>query len=337
MNAAFVVTDLSYRYRRAERLALDGIEIAAERGRVLGLLGPNGCGKTTLIRILASTLRTGRGSARLFPDDAASSPDKGRRRVAACFDRVPLLEALSGRENAIRLTGLRGVGHEEAARRVDHWLSVFGLATRAADAAGTYSLGMRRKLALTEAFAARADLLLLDEPLGGLDAEGKAALLASLRDERERGAAAVVAVHDPDFAAAACDTVVLMDGGRVLTHGAPAALIESLALETTFEVTLATPADSVRAAPGHPGAEGPGQPSVLAGVGLPDGVRILGATPEGVRLASTRGAEALPETAAAIVEAGGLIRAIHVREPDLDDVFASLTGRTMSATRSAPA
>lgn len=324
MSAAFAVTGLSYRYRRAERLALDGVDMAGQGGRVLGLLGPNGCGKTTLIRLLAGTLRPSQGSVLLFPDGPALLPDEQRRRVAVCFDRVPLLEPLSGRENAVRLTTLRGVGREEAARRVDRWLSEFGLAERAGDAAGTYSLGMRRKLALTESFAARPDLLLLDEPLGGLDAEGKSSLLASLRAERERGAAAVIAVHDPDFAAAACDTAVLMDAGRVLTSGAPAALIESLALETAFDVSLAAPVS-----PGDPsGGDG------LTGLPLPDGVRLLAATADGVRVASARGVVALPETAAAIVAAGGMIRAIHVREPDLDDVFVSLTGRTLSPSRS---
>jgi ABC-type multidrug transport system ATPase subunit len=222
---------------------------------------------------------------------------------------------------------LRGVGREEAARRVDRWLSVFGLAERAGDAAGTYSLGMRRKLALTESFAAHADLLLFDEPLGGLDAEGRSALLASLQAERARGAAAVVAVHDPDFAAAACDTVILMDAGRVLTSGAPGALIESLALETTFDVTL-VPAG---------GPEDAGAPEGLTGDALPDGVRLLGPTPDGLRLASVRGAVALPEAAAAVVAAGGLIRAIRVREPDLDDVFVSLTGRPLNPSQSVSA
>lgn len=322
MSVAFVVTGLSYRYHRAQRLALDGVEIAAESGCVLGLLGPNGCGKTTLIRLLAGTLRPSRGSVLLFPDEAPQSSDDRRRRVAVCFDRVPLLGPLPGREHAVWLTTLRGVGRDEAAGRVDRWLSTFGLSERANDAAETYSLGMRRKLALTESFAASPDLLLLDEPLGGLDAEGKGALLASLRAERDRGAAAVIAVHDPELAAAACDTVVLMDAGRVLTSGEPTALIEALGLETTFDVTLASPS-----------AEGVAR----VGLALPEGVRSLGAAEDGLRLASPRGAVALPETAAAIVAAGGEIRAIHVREPNLDDVFVSLTGRTMRATPSVPA
>ena len=324
MRAAFRVHDLSYRYGRADRLALDGVDLSADGGRVVGFLGPNGCGKTTLIRILATSLRPTQGTVRLFPDEAEQSIDRRRRRVATCFDRVSFMEALSGRENALRLTGLRGVGPTESAHRVDRWLAAFGLTDRAGDSAATYSLGMRRKLALTEVLAAEADLLLLDEPLGGLDAEGRAALLASLRAERERGASTVVAVHDPEFAAAACDTVVLIDEGRVLTSGSPAALIEALSLETTFDVTLvAVPAGLAVPDGGR--------------LALPDGVRLLGTTPEGIRVASERGAVALPDTAGAIVAAGGEIRAIRVREPDLDDVFVSLTGRALDTSRSAAA
>ena len=317
VSGAFTITGLSYRYRRAERPALDGIDIACESGHIVGLLGPNGCGKTTLIKLLAGTLHPGRGSVRLFPSDPGLSPDDRRRKITACFDRVPFLESLSGRENAVRLTTLRGVDRGESARRVDQWLSIFGLADRMDDAVATYSLGMRRKLGLTEVFAAHPDLVLLDEPLGGLDAEGRSTLLATLRAERERGAAAVIAAHDPDFAAAACDTIVLMDAGRVLASGEPTALIEALGLETTFEVSLASPSEGRLA--------------------LPEGVRSLATTHDALRLASARGAVALPETAAAIVTAGGEIRAIHVREPNLDDVFVSLTGRTMKATLSEPA
>jgi len=326
VSTAFAVTGLSYRYRRAQRPALDGIDVACEGGHIVGLLGPNGCGKTTLIKLLAGTLQPGGGSVRLFPSEPDLSPDDRRRKIAVCFDRVPLLAALSGRENAVRLTVLRGLDSDDASRRVDGWLTTFGLAETAGDPAASYSLGMRRKLALTESFAARPDLLLLDEPLIGLDAEGKRALLESLRAERGRGSAAVVAVHDPGFAAAACDTVVLMDAGRVLVSGAPGALIESLALETTFDVSLAAAGSDV---------PGVAPPDVgLPNLALPDGAHLLSADADRLRVASARGAVALPEIALAVVAAGGLIREIRVREPDLDDVFVSLTGRSLGASDS---
>lgn len=310
MSTVFRVAGLSYTYPSAERPALDRIDLMVGNGSVFGLLGPNGCGKTTLLRVLAGTLRPERGDVRLFPDAPSRSADGDRRREAVCFDRTPFVEALSGRENAIRLTSMRGAERDDATARVEHWLSVFGMSERADEPVATYSLGMRRKLGLTEAFAARPELMLLDEPLGGLDADGRAALFDSLRAERELGATVVVAIHDPEFAAAVCDAVVFMDAGRILTEGEPQLLIDSLDLETTFDVEVAGP----------PAAD----PGTIA---LPDGVRSLGATEEGVRLASVGGAGALPDTVVALVAAGIEIRAMRVREPNLDDVFASLTGR----------
>jgi ABC-type multidrug transport system ATPase subunit len=311
VSIAFRVADVSFRYRGADRPSLRRISLSAGRGTIVGLLGPNGCGKTTLIRLLASVLRPTAGRVHLFPEDPEVRRDSALRRIATCFDRVPLYDALPGREGAVRLTALRGIGRAEAKARVERWLTCFDLAGRAGDAVRTYSLGMRRKLALVEAFAAGADLLLLDEPLAGLDAAGRQALLSGLRDSAsERETAAVVAVHDPEFAASACDEVALLDGGSTVARGAPNALIRSLDLETTFEVGLRT------------GVE----PDRLV---LPTGVGQLATSPGRMRLSSRRGAVELPRIAAAIGAAGGVIRSIRVREPNLDDVFVSLTGRSL--------
>lgn len=317
MTLAFRITDVTFRFRGANRLAVASINLEVERGTIIGLLGPNGSGKTTLIRLLASVLRPTNGHLQLFPEEPGLSPDALRRRVAVCFDRIPLLDALPGREGAIRLTGLRGVGRAEAGARVDRWLRTFELVERATDEAGTYSLGMSRKLALVEVFAAQADLLLLDEPLGGLDAAGRNALLTSLRGEAtKRGATALVAVHDPTFAAAVCDQVVLMEAGRVLASGAPDALIRSLHLQTMFDVSL-------------------GAPVQLDKLGLPARVTRLGVSRDRLRFANDRGATQLPAIAEAIGNAGGVIRSIRVREPNLDDVYLSLTGHSLESPEAA--
>ncbi len=309
-EAAVAGAGIGFRHRGVDRPALEEVELEARAGEVLGILGPNGSGKTTLIRVLSTTVRPQRGALRYFPQRPSRSLAALRRRIAVAFDRVPLLEALSGAEHAVRITRLRGWEAADASRRAQEWLELFGLGGRIGDRCGTYSFGMRRKLALAEAFAAGGELLLLDEPLVGLDASGRDSLSSALAGSAEAGTAAVVTTHDGSFATHACARVLFLDRGKVIGVGAPSRLIADLALATTFEIEVE--------------AARPFQP-----IAPPGDVESLGASASALRFASRLGTEVLPALTAAVVGAGATIRRITVREPDLEDVFVSLTGRSL--------
>lgn len=295
--------------------ALQAVDLEVRRGEVLGLLGPNGSGKTTLVRVLSTASRPDEGRVELFPGAPDLSPRAIRRRTAVVFDRAAALEALPGRENLTRLLALRGRRAEAARASADRWLDAFGLGPARERPVGHYSLGMRRKLALAEAFAAEPCLLLLDEPLIGLDPPGRAALAAELRGRSGAGGAAVLALHDAAFARRACDRVLFLHEGRVAADGTPAGLIGRLGGETVFEVETASPPPT-------------GEP--------PDALRLLGRAARMLRVGSPSGSAALSALCAWLVEAGADVRAVRVREPGLDDVYLALTGRPLEGGDGAP-
>lgn len=320
---------LVYRYPDGRR-ALDGVDLEAARGEVLGLMGPNGSGKSTLLRVVAGALEPAAGRVRRFPEEG---PGDGReparrRRTAAVFETLPFVDALSGRENLLSLLELRGCRREAAAAEVDAWLERLGLDGRAGDPVGAYSHGMRRKLALAEALASPADLLLLDEPLDGLDAPGRRTLGRALRAAADRGRTAVLAAHDAPFLEEVCDRVLLLHRGRTLAEGPPRSLVERLGRSTVFEVETAGVPDAVLGE----GPEGDGEPAG-AGQGdarraarLPEGVEFLGPGDGGLHFSAEDGPGRLPELCGYLLEEGIRMEALRIRGPDLADVYLSMTG-----------
>lgn len=288
--------------------ALRGVDLEVGPGETIGLLGPNGSGKTTLLRVLATAARPSAGRLEPFPGEPPLPLAAVRRRTAVVFDRPPFVEALSGRENAARLLALRGRPRAEARASAARWLAAFGLLAEADRPVSSYSLGMRRKLALAEAFAAGPSLLLLDEPLIGLDPGGRAELVRALGRHAGTGGAAVLALHDAVFARRACDRVLFLHEGSVAAAGAPNELIRGLGRETIFEV------ETGGAAPAGP---------------LPAGLQPVGRGDRELRAASSRGSAALPDLCAWLLEGGADVRAVRVREPGLEDVYLAVTGRSL--------
>lgn len=308
--ATFEIKGLNYTYPDGT-VALSGLCLTAWQGQVVGLLGRNGSGKSTLLRLLATVLRPTAGTLFLFPTESPASLAERRRRIASVFEISPTLGCLSGSENAQRLTELRGVEGTRAATRVEPWFRRFGVSERASRAVFSYSLGMRRKAALAEAFAAEPSLFILDEPLIGLDLLARQTLAEGLRGAAARGATVVTALHDADFAADACNRVVLLDQGRIVADGSPDELVAGLGRETVFEVETGT---QVR-------LEEP-----------PDPLRALGSDRDTLRFASPDGSASLPALAAWLTERGVRVRSVRIREPKLEDVYLSLTGSSLEGS-----
>ncbi len=298
---------LGYEYKGG-RVALSGVGLAVEAGECLGVMGPNGSGKSTLIRILARTLRPGSGHLEV---------GLALRDTAVVLDSLPFAESLSGAESLRRMLALRGVPRAEARSAANRTLATLGLADRAADAVSTYSTGMRRRLALAEALAAGSGfgLLLLDEPTLGLDVEGRLTLVGLLRAAVAGGGTVVLASNEPSFVGRACDRVILLFDGRVVAEGRPTDLIADLGRPVSIEVDVDRPAASDPAD------------------GLPAGIEALRSSAGTLRFASERGTAALPALCEWLAAAGHDVRALRIREPDLADVFLSLTGVPLDATR----
>jgi ABC-2 type transport system ATP-binding protein len=210
------------------RTALVSLDLSVPAGAMVALLGPNGGGKTTLFRILATLLRPARGAAFVFGDDVVRHPGKVRRALGVVFQAPALDRLLTVRENLEvqgRLYGLRRRGLRDA---IAEAIARLGLQGREADRVGTLSGGLARRVEIAKSLLHRPRLLLLDEPSTGLDPAARGALGEHLRDRvRRDGVTVVFTTHILEEAERA-DAVAILDAGRLVASGRPEALKEEI-------------------------------------------------------------------------------------------------------------
>ncbi len=203
--------------------ALAGISFRLERAQVLGLIGPNGGGKTTTFGCLLGLLRPSAGMVRVF--GRAPTDPEARRRLGFVPESSPFPAPLSGRQGLAFYGRLAGLERRARRRRAEMLLERVGLREAANRRLGTYSKGMLRRFALAQALIAEPELLLLDEPASGLDPLGARDLGAVIEHERARGASVLIASHDLHALERMCDRFVLLYRGRVLLSGSREALL----------------------------------------------------------------------------------------------------------------
>ena len=217
LPAAVETVELARLFGRSAALA--GVSLRVDAGRTVALLGPNGAGKTTLLRILAGALRPSFGTARVHGLDVATDSALVRRLVAYLPHANGLYPDLTGRENLAFAATMLGQPGATATQRVDSALSAAGLAVAAGGRVGTYSAGMRRRLAVARLLLHDAPLMLLDEPHAALDAEGVALVDRLIGGWREEGRTVLIASHQADRVLAQSDGWVRLEGGLLAEAG----------------------------------------------------------------------------------------------------------------------
>ena len=219
---AIEIENLGHTY--GERVALRDVSFSVSRGELFGLLGPNGGGKTTLFKILATLLRPTSGCARVFGDDVSASPMAVRRRLGVVFQSSSLDPKLTVAENLRHqghLYGLRGTRLRE---RIEEVLKRLGLADRRDERAEKLSGGLRRRIEIAKGLLHQPEVLLLDEPSSGLDAGARRDLRLYLRQLCDQDSVTVfLTTHFMDEAES-CDRLAILDRGRLVAEGKPDAL-----------------------------------------------------------------------------------------------------------------
>jgi ABC-2 type transport system ATP-binding protein len=299
--------------RYGSRRALDGVDLTVRPGQIVGLLGPNGAGKTTLLSILAMVLAPDAG--RVVMDDDAPLRSSERPMIGLVPQSLALYPRLTVLQNVWHFARMLGLSRREAHAACALALGDVGLLERAHDATDTLSGGMQRRLNLACGLVHRPRVLLLDEPTVGVDLESRERLLAAVRRARTAGTAVVYSTHYMEEAERICDRVVLIDEGRVVTSGAPAALVRSIGDGLAIEVVTARPLppawlEGLAGARAHAGEQR-------------DGVPNRGSV---VRVSIDR-LELAPRVLERAAEHGAKVMEFHVEQPSLQDVFLSLTGR----------
>ncbi|MDQ6748078.1 MAG: ABC transporter ATP-binding protein [Candidatus Dormibacteraeota bacterium] len=192
------------------------VDLVVEAGEVLGLMGVNGSGKSTVLSVLSTAERATAGEVRWFGGAARPGPGL-RRRLGVMGDAPVHFDDLTGEQNAYFFARQYGLAPDLAADRLEDLLRWSGLHQSRDLRVAEYSLGMRRRLSIIEALVHGPDLVLMDEPTLGLDHLGAADLAARLREEAARGAALVLSTNDAALAERVCDRVLFLHAGRVVS------------------------------------------------------------------------------------------------------------------------
>jgi ABC-2 type transport system ATP-binding protein len=205
--------------RYGDLTAVDGVSLGVGAGEIVGFLGPNGAGKTTTLRVTAGLLRADAGRIEIAGHPLAGQPLAAKRALGFVPDRPFLYERLTAYEFLAFVAALYDVPAELARERAVTLLTRLELLGPAGDAIESYSLGMRQKTAIAAALLHDPALLMLDEPLVGLDPQGARVLKDLLRERAARGLGVLVSTHLLDVAERLCDRVVILRRGRVVAAG----------------------------------------------------------------------------------------------------------------------
>jgi ABC-2 type transport system ATP-binding protein len=293
--------------------AVRGVDLDVEAGELVGFLGPNGAGKTTTLRMLTTLLRPTAGTAKVGGVDLLADPVGVRKKigyVAQGGGTAPECRVIEEIEIQGRFYGLSKADAVRRGAELSEQLDIAGLEQRLVR---TLSGGQKRRLDIALGLIHAPGLVFLDEPTTGLDPQSRANLWEHIRSLRaEHGVTVFLTTHYLEEADSLCDRILVIDNGKIVAEGTPDELKASVSGDG---ITVDVPAESVADA-----AE------VVAQLSGATDVTTVENT---VRFRVPRGDTALPELLRALDGKGIPMTSLQVQRPSLDDVFLSMTGRTL--------
>ncbi|GAA1993659.1 ATP-binding cassette domain-containing protein [Amycolatopsis minnesotensis] len=300
------ITATGLRKSFGDHVVLDGIDLHVQRGTVFSLLGANGAGKTTAVKILSTLLTADSGTVTVAGHDLAADPDAVRAAIGVTGQFSAVDNLFTGRENLILMADLHHLDRAEGRRRADELLDQFDLTEAAGKTAATYSGGMRRRLDLAMTLVGDPEVIFLDEPTTGLDPRARLRMWDIVRGLVARGVTIFLTTQYLDEADELADRVAVLNGGRVVAEG------------TAEELKRRVPGGHVelRFADGR---EFDAATRVLAAESRDDDALTL-------RIPSDGGVHALRTLLTRLGDERVTVDALTLHTPDLDDVFLALTG-----------
>ena len=315
MTLAIKASGLAKAY--GDVVALNGIDIEVEQGTVLGLLGPNGSGKTTTVRILATLLQADSGSASVGGFDVATQPDEVRSVIGLTGQYAAVDEYLTGRENLELFGRLFHLSKFDAAKRAAELLDRFDLSDAADRGIKGYSGGMRRRLDLAASLIGRPNVLFLDEPTTGLDPRSRQGMWEVIEDLISEGTTALLTTQYLEEADQLANRIVVLDHGNVIAKGTSNELKSQVGGDR-IEIVVESVGDVANAA------------ALIQEFG--SAPAITEDLTKTILLPVAGGSTAIVNIVRKLDENKISIADIALRRPTLDDVFLSLTGHATENT-----
>ena len=296
--------------RFGDIVAVAGIDLVVEPGEVFGFLGPNGAGKSTAVRMLTTLLRPTAGRARVAGFDVVDQAGDVRRSIGVALQDAAIDPLMTGRELLRLQAVLHGLSKSATSARTEQLLAQVGLVGAADRRVAEYSGGMRRRLDLALALVNEPAVLFLDEPTTGLDPTSRLAVWDEVRRLNREGTTVFLTTQYLDEADQLASRIAIVDGGRIVRDGRPAALKAAVGGHTLLvTVPKAEQARAEQVLQGFGGAR-PGKGDSLA-IGLAGGPPAMAPVLRGLE------------------EAGVTVEHLELDAPSLDDVFAEATGRRL--------
>ena len=310
MSSAIEVSGLAKNF--GEVKALNGISFEVEKGTVVGLLGPNGSGKTTTVRVLSTLLKPDSGSAKVSGFDVVKQDDEVRRLIGLTGQYAAVDEYLTGRENLELFGRLFHLSKKDAAKRASELLERFDLADAADRGIKGYSGGMRRRLDLAASLIGNPSVLFLDEPTTGLDPRSRLGMWDVIKDLVADGTTVLLTTQYLEEADQLASRIIVLDHGNVIAQGTADELKTSVGGDR-IEVVVDRD-DQVSQAT-----------SILTAIS--SGEPVVDTVSRKILIPVSGGSKAIIEAVRRLDEANILVDDIALRRPTLDDVFLTLTGR----------
>jgi ABC-2 type transport system ATP-binding protein len=288
---------------------LDGLDLNVQKGSVFALLGQNGAGKTTIIRILSTLLKPDAGRATIMGYDVVKHPEEVRKVISLTGQYAAVDELLTGAENMLMMGRLYHLSHANARRRTIELLDQFDLADAAQRIVKTYSGGMRRRLDLALSLIATPPVLFLDEPTTGLDPRSRLTMWKLIKDLLMSGVTVFLTTQYLEEADQLADKIAVIDDGKIIAEGTAEQLKQQVGREY-LELAFAHPHDfrKARQVLGSQVLHYDEQKNIIS--------IVIDGSPRHLK-------QILDQMEHAAIE----VNSLSLRKPTLDDVFLTITGR----------
>ena len=291
--------------------AVDDISFEVGKGELFGLLGPNGAGKTTTINVLSTLMPLDEGSASIGGHDVTRDPAAVRRLIGIVPQEIALYQDLSAQENLLFWGRLYGLSGKDLGDRVDKLLELADLHQQASQKVETYSGGMKRRLNLIVGLVHSPEVLFLDEPTVGIDAQARSRILEMIQELSRLGLTVIYTTHYLEEAEQLCERIGVIDKGRMAALGDREQLIDQVGDQDLirFHLPEAAQEEFMASFSGRKDCQGVGMKRSKMEVRTKDGAQLL------------------PGIQGWLSERGLELAQLEVERPNLETLYLNLTGR----------